>query len=174
VLPPGAEVHHEVELAVVMGHRVKTVQPNRARECVAGYAVAIDLTARNWQSEAKAKGEPWTLSKGYDTFAPVGPFLRASDVGDSIDKAQIWLSINGDLRQKGSVQDMTFDIDELISFISSKMTLERGDLILTGTPHGVGPVRPGDKIRVGLTSEATESTADFHCVLGTPTSKWTK
>jgi len=146
VLPAGiGSVHHEVELVVLIGERVKTVSRANAAEAVAGYAVGLDMTARDVQAEAKRKGTPWTVAKGFDTFAPLGGFTPADAVGDP-QKLSINLSVNGSDRQRGSTADMIFSVVDLVAYCSTIFTLEPGDLIYTGTPDGVGPVEDGDEL----------------------------
>mmetsp|Transcript_49470 Transcript_49470/g.127471 ORF Transcript_49470/g.127471 Transcript_49470/m.127471 type:complete len:133 (-) Transcript_49470:266-664(-) len=115
---------------------------------VAGYAVALDLTSRNIQTEAKAKGLPWTVAKGFDTSCPIGSFLEK----DQVDPQDVTLvcAVNGQVRQRGNTKDMLFPVSVLISHISHKMSLSPADVILTGTPSGVGPVKPGDFIEISL------------------------
>jgi len=150
-IPSNCEVHHEVELGVVIGKLGRNVPENTAMDYVAGYTVAIDLTARNLQDIAKKGGLPWTESKGYDTFCPIGNLLSKNLV-PSPQSIELWLKVNGQLKQKGSTKQMIFSIPKLIAHVSSIMTLEPGDLILTGTPDGVGKVVPGDVIEAGITS----------------------
>jgi len=150
-LPANCEVHHEVELGVVIGKVGRNVPENTAMDYVAGYTVALDLTARNLQDIAKKEGLPWTESKGYDTFCPIGNLLSKNLVPNP-QSVELWLKVNGQVKQKGSTKLMIFSIPKLISHVSSIMTLEPGDLILTGTPEGVGKVLPGDIIDAGITS----------------------
>ncbi|RKP13889.1 hypothetical protein BJ684DRAFT_19657 [Piptocephalis cylindrospora] len=149
LLPKGAEVHHEVELGVVMGETAREVQAKDAMKYVAGYALGIDLTARNLQAQAKSKGLPWSAAKGYDTFTPIGTFLPASKVPVP-EEVRLWLRVGQETRQDGWTRDMLFDIPQLIEHVSSIMTLERGDVLLTGTPKGVGPIQTGDTVTAGL------------------------
>jgi len=116
---------------------------------VGGYVLALDMTDRDKQASLKAKGLPWALAKSFDCSCPVSSFIPKELVKDphSLD---LWLRVNGELRQKGSTQDMIYRIPYLISFLSAYFTLEPGDLILTGTPSGVGPVRHGDTITAGI------------------------
>lgn len=116
---------------------------------VSGYTVALDLTARDLQAEAKSKGLPWSAAKGFDTFCPLGEFVPKSD---SIDphNLNIWLKVDGEIRQDGNTNMMMFKIPQLIAHISSIMTLEENDVILTGTPKGVGQVSPGQVITAGI------------------------
>lgn len=150
VLPAASQrVDHEVELAVVMKDRCKNVSAREALDFVMGYTVFIDVTARDLQAEARKKGLSWAVSKGFDTFAPIGPKIVAKDEIDphSLD---IWLKINGVYRQNGTTQDMLFPVDELISHITGIMTLEPMDIIATGTPEGVGPMVEGDVVEAGI------------------------
>lgn len=143
-------LHHEVELAVVIGQKARDVPETTAMDYVGGYAVALDMTAREIQSSAKSAGLPWTVAKGQDTFTPISSVLPKSAVPDP-DNLELWLKVDGEIRQKGSTKDMIFKIPYLISHISSIMTLFEGDVILTGTPQGVGPVKAGQKITAGIT-----------------------
>lgn len=128
---------------------------------IGGYAVALDLTARDLQSAAKAAGLPWTVAKGFDTFCPVSTYLPANAITDPM-KQHIWLKVNGELRQQTCTSDMIFDVYELISRISRIMKLEAGDFILTGTPAGVGELKVGDTVTAGLGHDYVEM--QFKCV----------
>ncbi|KAL4271819.1 hypothetical protein GQ457_13G005740 [Hibiscus cannabinus] len=143
-------LHYEVELAVVMGKTARDVPEKTAMDYVGGYALALDMTAREIQSVAKSAGLPWTVAKGQDTFTPISSILSMSMVPDP-DNLELWLKVDEEIRQKGSTKDMIFKIPYLISHISSMMTLFEGDTILTGTPQGVGPVKVGQKITAGIT-----------------------
>ncbi|KAK4801732.1 hypothetical protein SAY86_022219 [Trapa natans] len=147
---PLESLHHEVELAVVIGRKARDVAEVTAMDYVGGYALALDMTAREIQSSAKAAGLPWTVSKGQDTFTPISSVLDKSMVPDP-DNLELWLKVDDEIKQKGSTKDMIFKIPHLISHISSIMTLFEGDVILTGTPKGVGPVKIGQKITAGIT-----------------------
>lgn len=144
-LPQGIDVHHEVELGVVIGKKGRDVPESDAMNHIAGYTLAIDMTARNLQEVVKKKGLPWSAVKGFDTFCPVSNFIPAEDVEDP-HNLRLWLKVNDKLAQNGLTSDMIFRIPRLINHVSSIMTLEEGDLLLTGTPEGVGPVRHGDKL----------------------------
>jgi acylpyruvate hydrolase len=148
-LPVDCDAEHEVELGLVIGRKCKRVSRDAALSFVAGYLACIDVTARRWQREAKARGLPWTLSKGVDTFLPMSRFVRRQEVTDP-QRLWIWLSVNGQQRQRGCTADMLHDVPNLIFHASRWMTLEEGDLILTGTPGGVGPLRPGDLVEAGI------------------------
>lgn len=148
-LPPAVgQVDHEVEVVVAMGGGGKHIAPERALDFVAGYAIGIDVTARDLQAAAKKKGQPWTVSKGFDTFAPVSDFLSRKDLGDG--PLDFSLSINGDVRQRGNTSEMIFPIPQLIAYLSTVFTLSPGDLIFTGTPAGVGKLSPGDRVSAEL------------------------
>eukprot|EP00434_Breviolum_minutum_P010844 symbB.v1.2.009560.t1/scaffold598.1/size183230/2 len=150
LLPQGiGPVHHEVELGVVIGQRCKRVPEAKAMEVVAGYTVALDLTARDLQSAAKERGLPWSVPKGYDHFTPVGSFIDKSKISDP-STLELFCEVNGVERQKGHTKDMIFHVPRLIMEISKVFTLEAGDLILTGTPEGVGPIKAGDVVRAGI------------------------
>ncbi|OIW00121.1 hypothetical protein TanjilG_29111 [Lupinus angustifolius] len=143
-------LHHEVELAVVIGKKARDVPQSSAMDYVAGYALALDMTARDLQAAAKSAGLPWTLAKGQDTFTPISSILPKTQVPNP-DDLELWLKVDDEIRQKGSTKDMIFKIPFLISHISSVITLFEGDVILTGTPQGVGPVKEGQTITAGIT-----------------------
>lgn len=163
LVPPGksielprfsSEVHHEVELVVVIGQTMHRIEADQALDHVAGYAVGLDLTARDWQREAKKQGLPWAVAKGFDGSAPVSELAPADEVGDPSDLA-IELRVRGELRQSARTSDMLFQVPEILSYASTFFTLEPGDLVFTGTPSGVGPISRGDVLeaqieRVGL------------------------
>ncbi|KAI5825114.1 hypothetical protein K523DRAFT_314011 [Schizophyllum commune Tattone D] len=157
-IPRGVIAHHEVELGLVIGQRARDVKQADAHSVIAGYALAVDMTARNVQDAVKKKGLPWSTAKGFDTFTPVGDFIAKSAVANP-DDLRLWLKINGAFKQNGTTADMIFKIPRLIEHITSIMTLEEGDLVLTGTPSGVGPVNPGDKIECGLTNASGDELA---------------
>lgn len=149
-LPPNStEIHHEVELGIVIGKAGSRIPQSSAMDHVSGYTLALDMTDRKLQGDLKSKGHPWTLAKGFDTSCPVGSYLDRSVIGD-IDNVRLWLKVNGEMKQDGNTKDMIFRVPNLLSFISQYMTLEVGDLVLTGTPSGVGPVRSKDVIVAGL------------------------
>jgi 2-keto-4-pentenoate hydratase/2-oxohepta-3-ene-1,7-dioic acid hydratase in catechol pathway len=143
VLPPESErVDYEGELAVVIGARCRRISPAAAAGAIFGYAVACDVTARDLQT----KDKQWTRAKGFDTFCPLGPFVHVA----SAKARSIRLLVNQELRQDGNTRDMLFDVPMLIAYASDSMTLEPGDVILTGTPEGVGPLRDGDHVSVQI------------------------
>lgn len=137
------DCHHEAELAVLIGKTGKDIPVERAMTHVAGYAVAIDLTLRDVQAELKKKGLPWDIAKGFDTACPLSEFVAAETVGDP-QNLQIRLSVNGLQRQNGNTAMMIHSVPAIISHLSGIFTLHPGDIILTGTPAGVGPVQSGD------------------------------
>ncbi len=137
------KVDYEGELAVVIGRKCKKVSPEEARECILGYSCFNDITARDLQQ----KDIQYTRAKSFDTFAPYGPWI-ATEI-DPIG-LKITTKVNGQLRQEGNTEDMIFSPFELVSFISQIMTLLPGDVISTGTPPGVGPLKPQDKVEVEI------------------------
>ncbi|KAM9904121.1 hypothetical protein OXX79_002945 [Metschnikowia pulcherrima] len=153
LVPRGTIVHHEVELAVILGKDLRNLPSDFSHEealsAIDGYALSIDMTARNVQDEAKKKGLPWSIGKGFDTFLPLSEFIPKEKIPDPY-KVRLSLSVNGDTKQDDLTDLMIFPIHKILSHMSSIMTLEKGDLILTGTPKGVGPVKAGDKITASL------------------------
>jgi 5-carboxymethyl-2-hydroxymuconate isomerase len=137
------ECHHEAELAVLIGKEGKNILPENSLEHVAGYGVAIDLTLRDVQGELKKKGMPWDIAKGFDTACPLSEFAPSEKIADP-QQLQIKFSVNGTPRQYGSTGLMIHSVSKIISHLSTIFTLEPGDIILTGTPAGVGPIVSGD------------------------------
>ena len=142
-------VHHEVELGVVISKNCKNINKDDALDYVLGYLIALDITARDIQSEAKQKGWPWTISKGFDTFAPISEIVLKNEVVNP-NNLNFSLKLNNNLIQKSNTKYMIFSVEGIIEFISKIMTLERGDLIMTGTPEGVGELKNGDVIEANL------------------------
>jgi len=140
-----SDCHHEAELALLIGTGGKDIPAAQALGHVAGLGVAIDLTLRDVQAEQKKKGLPWEIAKGFDTACPLSDFVPAAAVADPQD-LRITLTVNGEPRQDGSTALMINRIPELVSYLSSVFTLSPGDLILTGTPAGVGPIKSGDQV----------------------------
>lgn len=150
VIPQGlGEVHHEIEMAVLIREPLKAASAETCQWSIAGYALALDLTLRDIQNQLKANGQPWERAKAFDGACPVSGFVdyRGVSVRQTLD---ISLAINGKIKQKGNTAHMLFPTFELISYISHHFTLEPGDLVLTGTPAGVGPLQPGDKLHANL------------------------
>jgi len=149
-LPPDcSELHHEVELGVVVEKPGKNISAKDALDHVGGYVLCLDMTARDIQNRLKASGAPWELAKAFDTACPVGDFIPKEKIPDP-HNVQLWCKVNGQMRQDGNTKDMIFRIPEIVSYVSEYFTLEAGDLILTGTPEGVGSVKPGDEIEAGM------------------------
>ncbi len=150
VLPSiSSEVHYEVELAVLIGKSGKKIPLHTAYDYVAGYGVGIDVTLRDVQFAAKEKGHPWTLAKGFDTSAPVSKFIKPAHI-TNIYHEGLSLWVNDVLKQHNSPASMIFRIDEIIAYISLFFTLEKGDIIFTGTPKGVGRIENGDVVKASL------------------------
>ncbi|KAF0219628.1 MAG: 5-carboxymethyl-2-hydroxymuconate [Geobacteraceae bacterium] len=146
VIPPySQECHHEAELALLIGKKGKDIPVVEAMGLIAGYGVAIDLTLRDVQAELKKKGLPWEIAKGFDTGCPLSDFVAASQVKDP-QNLRIRLTVNGVVRQDGNTSLMIHRIAEIVSHMSGIFTLEPGDVILTGTPAGVGPITSGDRL----------------------------
>lgn len=150
VIPPySRDCHHEVELALLVGRKGKDIPEDRAMAFIAGYGVGIDLTLRDVQSELKKKGLPWEIAKGFDTACPLSTFVEASGVADP-QNLRIRLAVNGAVRQDGNTSMMIHRIPAIVSHMSGCFTLEPGDVILTGTPAGVGRVVPGDRLEAEI------------------------
>jgi len=146
ILPPQSrEVHHEVELVAAIGKGGKNIPEEEALQYIAGYGIGIDVTARDLQQEAKKKSHPWTVAKGFDTFAPISSFIPAEAIDDP-QNIDLKLQVNQEVRQNGNTRDMIFPVAELVAYLSTVFTLTPGDLIFTGTPSGVSPVKQGDQI----------------------------
>ena len=165
ILPDGGSIiipdystdcHYEVELAVLIGKTGKNISEEAAFEHVAGYGVAIDLTLRDVQSQHKEKGLPWEIAKGFDTACPLSDFVPADLVPDP-GNLPITLTVNGEMRQNGNTGMMMRNIAQIIAEFSKIFTLEEGDVLLTGTPAGVGPIVTGD-ILVGKIDQVGELT----------------
>ncbi|MCK4513306.1 fumarylacetoacetate hydrolase family protein [bacterium] len=148
----GSMLHHEVELGLLIGRTCKNVSVERAHEHVLGYLLALDLTLRDLQQDAKKHGRPWATSKGFDCACPVSDVLPLSDMG-LLGSLELTLSVNGENRQHGSTSDMIWSPPELVAVASRYFTLERGDILLTGTPAGVGPLERGDRVEAWLGSD---------------------
>ncbi len=141
--PQTKELHYEAELAIVIKDRIKSISEGEARKHILGFACGNDVTARDLQ---RADGQ-WTRAKSFDTFCPVGPKVVSGIDPDNLD---IKLFLNGQLKQSSNTSNMIFKVDYLVSFISQIMTLEPGDIILTGTPPGVGSMEVGDVVEVEI------------------------
>jgi 2-keto-4-pentenoate hydratase/2-oxohepta-3-ene-1,7-dioic acid hydratase in catechol pathway len=149
VLPPeSARVEHEAELAVVIGRRAKGVAESAAHEYVLGFACACDVTARDLQR----KDVQFTRSKSFDGFCPVGPWIETEL---AVDAAPVVCRVDGAVRQNGSTSDMIFSVRQVVAYVSRMMTLEPGDVILTGTPEGVGPLVAGNSVDIEIAGIGT-------------------
>ena len=143
--PQTRDYHHEVELVVALASGGRDIAEADALTHVFGYAVGLDMTRRDLQAEAKAKGRPWDVAKNVEQSAPLGAIRLAAEIGHPASGA-ITLSIDGTVRQRGDLADMVLGVPALIAHVSRFYTLGAGDLIFTGTPAGVGPVRPGERL----------------------------
>lgn len=150
-------LHHEVELVLLITKTIKNGNLEDAENAIGGYAVGLDMTLRDLQNEFKDKGEPWTLAKVFDGCAVLSEFVSKENYKLN-ENENIFLEVNGTVKQNSSLDKMIFNIREIVSYISKKMTLEKGDLIFTGTPEGVGRVVKGDKIKAGIKNIADVET----------------
>jgi len=139
------DVHHEIEMVVAIGKGGKTIPVEKALEHVWGYGVGLDMTRRDIQTEAKKMGRPWEMGKSFDESAPLSELKPASQVGHPA-KGAVWLKVNGQVKQQGDISQMIWSVPEQIAYLSGLVTLQPGDLIFSGTPAGVGPVKSGDKL----------------------------
>jgi fumarylpyruvate hydrolase len=139
------KLHYEVELVVALGKGGSNVAVDDAADLILGYGVGIDLTRRDLQDDAKKAGRPWDVAKGFDNSAPLSAIHRVARTG-ILDRAEISLTVNGEIRQQGNIADMTWGVAEIIAELSTYFTLREGDLIFTGTPAGVGPLQVGDRV----------------------------
>ena len=144
VLPKESErVEHEAELAIVIGRRIKRASKDDVKDAIYGYTCACDVTARDLQK----KDGQWSRAKGFDSFCPVGPWIETELDPSNL---SVRCAVDGEEKQSGRTSQMIFDIPTLVAYVSAAMTLEAGDLILTGTPEGVGPLAPGNKLTVAI------------------------
>lgn len=159
ILPSiSSDLHHEVELTVLLGKGGRKIPEANALGLVAGYGIGLDMTLRDVQSEAKKKGLPWSLAKGFDTSAPLSEFIPAASVSDP-HRLSLQLTVNGSVRQRGTTSDFIFKLGHLIAYISSFFTLNAGDVLFTGTPEGVAQTVPGDVLEATLSDEGNKSLA---------------
>ena len=141
--PHTSDVHHEAELTVVLKSGGQNIPVEQALDHVYGYALSLDMTRRDLQAEMKKAGRPWEIGKAFEHSAPIGPIHTVEDVGH-LDSGAITLKVNGDLRQEGDLNQLIWKTPEMISYLSNYFELAAGDVIMTGTPSGVGPVVKGD------------------------------
>jgi fumarylpyruvate hydrolase len=147
--PPRTDnLHYEVELVVAIARAGRNIAASQALAHVFGYAVGNDLTRRDLQAAAKKKGLPWDTGKAFDASAPIAP-IRPASLGH-VERGRIWLSVNGETRQQSDVSEMIWSVPEIIAELSTLFELKAGDLIYTGTPAGVGALKPGDRIECGV------------------------
>lgn len=139
------DMHHEIELVLLIGKQIKKATIAEAEDAIIGYGVGLDMTLRDIQNDLKKKGHPWTIAKCFDTSAVVSDFILKTDYYLTLDE-KISLTVNGQIRQKEKLNKMLFHPAEIVEYISSLMTLEKGDLVFTGTPAGVGKVEVGDSL----------------------------
>ncbi len=142
-------LHHEIELVVAIGTGGKKIAAADAHKHIFGYAVGLDMTRRDLQNEAKKVGRPWCIGKAFDESAPIGPITPLAQAGD-VENAAIWLSVNGQERQRSTVAKLIWNIAETIEHLSAAWALQPGDLIYSGTPEGVGAVVAGDTLVGGV------------------------
>ncbi len=160
-LPPQSnDVHFEAEIVVAISKSGKNISHGSAMEHIGGYGVGIDFTARDIQAIAKRQGHPWSIAKGFDGFAPISEMIPSNKIEDP-NNLDLKLFQNGFVKQHGNSSEMIFPIPNLINFLSQIFTLHPGDLIFTGTPEGVGPVKSGDKLEVLLNNGLQSLTVDI-------------
>lgn len=153
--PPAThDLHHEVEMVVALKAGGANIAPETALDLVWGYGVGLDLTRRDLQAVAKEMSRPWDFAKGFDASAPCSRLRPVGEVGHPAD-ARIWLEVNGKVRQDGSLNEMIWPVADIISHISYFVALAPGDLIFSGTPAGVGPLRPGDRVHGAVAGVAS-------------------
>jgi fumarylpyruvate hydrolase len=147
--PRTANLHHEIELVVAIGTGGRDIPLASALAHVFGYAVGNDLTRRDLQFAAREQGRPWDVSKGFDCSAPVSA-IRPVAASGHVEGGAIWLEVNGETRQRANLSEMIWSVPEIVAELSTYFELRPGDLIFTGTPEGVGPVRRGDSLVGGI------------------------
>jgi 5-carboxymethyl-2-hydroxymuconate isomerase len=140
------EVHHEIELALLINKKARSIQSKDWRNYIGGAGIALDLTLRDHQSIAKKKGLPWCVSKGFDGACPIGSFFSLETLSN-LGELKIELFVNSELKQSGNTNQMIFPPGNLLEYITSIFTLEPGDIVLTGTPSGVGPIKSGEQLK---------------------------
>jgi len=147
--PQTQNLHYEIELVVLIGKSGTNIAQKDASDHIYGYAVGLDMTRRDLQAQAKKLGRPWDWAKGFDYSAPCGPVFPIAQTG-LMETGEIWLDVNGKRQQTGDIADLIWSIPEVIEIVSQSMQLQAGDVIMTGTPAGVGPLVPGDVITAGV------------------------
>ncbi|TWG87201.1 fumarylpyruvate hydrolase [Cupriavidus gilardii J11] len=147
--PLTSNLHHEIEMVVALGQGGANVPAERALDLVWGYGVGVDLTRRDLQDTAKAMSRPWDWSKAFDASGPCGPLHPVASIGHP-SSGRIWLSVNGEIRQQGDLEELIWPVADVIAYISQSVALAPGDVIFTGTPAGVGALQPGDEVTAGV------------------------
>ncbi len=175
IRPKGTDLHYEVELALIIGKKLKNLEASDEKGAfdaieskqiiqllvnwpwliTTGYALSIDMTSRNGQNEAKKKGLPWSICKGFDTFLPISHVIPKSKIPDP-HNVELYLTVNDVVKQQDSTELFLFQIPRILSDISKVFTLVPGDIVITGTPKGVGPVVPGDIMKAGIRVDGKE------------------
>ncbi len=158
--PMTGNLHHEVELIVAIGRGGATIEAASAIDHVWGYAAGVDLTRRDLQDVAKKAARPWEWAKAFDASGPSTPLVPKARV-KSVSDGRIWLSVNGELRQQGDLDELIWPVPDIIAHVSQSVALAPGDLIFTGTPAGVGKLEPGDRLTGGV-----EGVAEFDFTIG--------
>lgn len=162
--PETQNFHYEIELIVAIGREGFDVRREAALDLVFGYGVGIDLTRRDLQFEARDKGRPWDWGKAFDRSAPIAPLHRVKEDKHPVD-GRIWLAVNGEVKQDADLTELIWPVPDIISILSRSMVLKPGDLIMTGTPAGVGSVVVGDKITGGI-----DRLGNINITIGNPAS----
>src|SRR5690606_27660115 len=139
------DLHHEIELVVAIGKGGSAIDEGAALDHVFGYAVGLDMTRRDRQAEAKKLARPWEIGKAFDQSCPITPIVPAAAIGHPA-KGAIWVKVNGTIRQQGDLAQQIWSVPETIAYLSRLVSLAPSDLIMTGTPAGVGAVKPGDRL----------------------------
>jgi fumarylpyruvate hydrolase len=160
--PDTNNLHYEIELIVAIDRKGFKVSRETALDYIFGYGVGIDLTRRDRQFEARDKGRPWDWGKAFDLSAPIAPLHRAQG-GRHLSKGHIWLAVNGDIKQDADLIELIWPVPDIIAILSRSMELRPGDLVMTGTPAGVGPIVVGDVVTGGI-----EGLGTIEIIIGTP------
>ena len=149
--PQSSNVHHEIEMVVALASGGRDIDEANALQHVYGYAVGIDITRRDLQQQMKQQGRPWEAGKSFDRSAPISEIVPVASCGHP-KNGRIWLTVNGEVRQDGDLSQLIWSVPEIIATLSASFELAGGDLIFTGTPAGVGPIGPGDRLVGGVQS----------------------
>jgi len=159
LIPPQSHnIHHEIELGIIIGTTAKNITEESAESHIWGYLLALDITARDIQAQLKEQRLPWTIAKGFDSFAPISHALPKEKIADP-HNLELTLTVNNTIRQHSNTNQLIHSIAHIVSYLSTLMTLEPGDLILTGTPEGVGQLKEHDIVHATL----GENILELHC-----------